>query len=1185
MKNEDKINIITGVPGYYDRTFDENGKVKSNYRKYKKILFQAGDGLQSAEVNEMQDLAHLENRNLASAVITSGDFISGGAITNSSTELMCSESVIYVAGYYVDIPARNIPFIQGNKPTDELGIVVTSKVVTPDEDPSLLDPAVEARNYNQQGALRLAVTGMWKLYSELTTEERENFNKIYNITEGNLDRADNDLPWEKSVKSLVARYDRNANGNYIIDGYQLTYVAEGKPELGEWKINISEGNANIYGYNFEKQYSQIISLPKLSDVSTQQSDTYTYNDSATGGWYAMRHFPLNKVTRITGQKTVVKEVVTHGNFVGASDPLKKNPVVSVEKVEDDQGKVYTQGVDFNLVNDQLQWLGTSNEPSPGGSYKVTYRYSHTTTEGNFDVQNGKTVGSLDETHTEVYLAGFTPGTPVYIDYEYILSRVDKIYIDRDGIIGFIKGEPREFNPTGANIDLNGTLLELGSVKLAAYNEPVIEQSTLKVYKMSDIGNIVNAVRAVEYNVSKLALKDNIRSNQPTSYFKNMLVDDFNDNSVRDMGRKQNAQCIGGNLILDIDWENKSLNNDFKLSYTLSKIGNTTLFEQDLFTRHRQINEFTYVKPPEAHVTLSPAKYTWVEKETYQEYTRSVQNDTVVTNKTQNLYSSTPIYNTVNKWATFGSHVYGSLRNVTTTTSQAVTSSATNSVTNRESLNTTSSISSSVVPYDKVSKVPQFSLSIKSGDAEFDSNEQVDVYFGGVKTPITITANSAGTVDTTVTTPEDFYSGYRSVSLVGKANKRQGTATLLTQPLQKNITNTVTEYWRYNVVNTQVNTVSTVVTTNNWYENDPTAQTFTMDKDSAIESIDIYFGDLPVTPVTVVLCETSSGVPNPKKVINYKTYNVNQLDSIKGGSGLDTYHRFTFDVPRIISKSIEYAIIVICDDNVGTLQIAKLGERDNNKGKWVYSNAYTTGTLLHSSNLKAWTPIQDEDMRFRLNSAKFDATTEVTLGSVDVAEITDFMLLTSNEVKEGTVVNYYVKTRKGGNEVKKVITPYTQISLEGKYTGKLEFSAELKSTITDITPYIDSSIQVSLGKCKETSEYISRAFEVSGATFDCYLDYYQPTGTKVELYYDNGTNPDGSKTDGKEWILMNIKTPAVNNTKQIGSGWIEAHYVATGVNITPQPTTNNKISRVKIKLITTSVENRPVVSNLRFTVQQ
>ena len=1182
MKNENELNKIN-LTGYYDRTYNEDGEIKPKFKKYKKLLFKAGDGLQSSELNELQSMLHIENSQLASKILTSGDFVSGGNISNTPTTLICGESCIYLASYYIDIPERTIPFVQADKITTELGIVATHKIVTHEQDTDLTDPARETRNYNRPGAARLAITGEWKLRGECTPEELNNFNRVFNIVEGNLVRSESDLPWEKGVKELVARYDRNSNGNYIINGYQLTAIPETKWGLGPWNINISEGNANIYGYNYERNFSQILELPKLSDNGTQLAEPVSYRSAVSGGFYKTRHTPISEIKRISGEKKVVDEVITHGNFKGASDPLRNSPVTLVISVSDNS-KTYNQGTDYILTNDKIEWLPTAaNEPSPGSTYKVTYRYQHTTDPSSFETVGGKKVGSLNDTHDEVFLAGFDEGTTVRIDYEFTLPRVDKVFIDRYGLMGYIKGEPKEFNPSAPNIDLNGILLELGTVYLTAYNEPIIEQSTLKVYKMSDIGSMLNAIRAVEYNVSKLALKENIRANQPTANFKNMIVDDFNDDNNRDAGKRQSAQCIGGNLVLDIAWDNKIIEvpNTNKLSsFTLEKVNTAMVFEQNLHSKDRTINEFTYASVPAAVVTVEPSKYTWIEKETYQELQRSLQESSVVQNRTQNFDNPTTVYREVRSGS--------GLRTRTNVTNNTVTRKVSeSSVSSRESINTTSSIASSVTPYETVSKVPQIQLKIESNELDFDNGEIVEITIDNLPAG-TLTANPQGKISGTITTPEKLYSGFRQVVIKGKTNGKVGATLVQLTPMQKNVLNTVTEHWRWNTVTTTVNEVTHEVITN-IFKYDPTAQTFVLNKDIALDNVEVYFTKFPTTFATAVICETSAGVPNPHKVIMMKGYKASELPGITsnmsgGNLTVNSATKFTFDVPRTLYKNVEYALIIICDDNVGRLQTAKLGDRDDNLGKWIYSNPYTAGTLLHSSNLKAWTPIQDEDMRFRLNSAKFKNKTEIDLGSINVTDVTDVMLMTTHEVREGTAVIYYMTITVNSEDITRPINPYIHTGLEMKYTGPIKFKAELISNSEDISPYIDTSVQVALGKSSEVAEYISRSFDVDGTVFDAYLDYYEPTGTRVEMFYDNGSNPIGEHTDGREWVKMEIKAPSANNIKQIGSGYVEAHFRAENVNITPHSVTNKKISRVKIKLTTTNMKVRPVCSNLRFTVQ-
>ena len=118
------------------------------------ILYRAGLGLQSPELNEMQAITGEVIRRIADRLISDGAVLSGGAVViNADTgATTCAAAEIYLRGRVRDVAERKLTIPTTG--TVEIGVWLTETVVTELEDPTLRDPCEGTRNYDEPGAAR-----------------------------------------------------------------------------------------------------------------------------------------------------------------------------------------------------------------------------------------------------------------------------------------------------------------------------------------------------------------------------------------------------------------------------------------------------------------------------------------------------------------------------------------------------------------------------------------------------------------------------------------------------------------------------------------------------------------------------------------------------------------------------------------------------------------------------------------------------------------------------------------------------------------------------------------------------------------------------------------------------------------------------------------------------------------------
>ncbi len=153
---------------------------------------------------------------------------------------------------------------------------------------------------------------------------------------------------------------------------------------------------------------------------------------------------------------------------------------------------------------------------------------------------------------------------------------------------------------------------------------------------------------------------------------------------------------------------------------------------------------------------------------------------------------------------------------------------------------------------------------------------------------------------------------------------------------------------------------------------PLAQTF---KNSSVggcflTSIDLYFAAKDATiPVWVEIRNVVSGAPG-KKVLPHSRKIIEPSNVFTDFDNGETPTRFTFDSPVYCQEGQEYAIVVMTKSLDYRLWTAQMGSVDVATGALVSSQP-ALGVLYKSSNDSAWTPVQNEDLKFKLQRAYFE----------------------------------------------------------------------------------------------------------------------------------------------------------------------------------------------------------------------
>jgi len=161
------------------------------------------------------------------------------------------------------------------------------------------------------------------------------------------------------------------------------------------------------------------------------------------------------------------------------------------------------------------------------------------------------------------------------------------------------------------------------------------------------------------------------------------------------------------------------------------------------------------------------------------------------------------------------------------------------------------------------------------------------------------------------------------------------------------------------------------------KDDPIAQTFsiTRPEDGStgvyVTKVGVYFyakDSNPNNGLSVYICETDNGCPDTSKIVGEgRILSANVTTSATGS--VET--QVSLDQPIMLTADRDYAFIVKPDGNSPEWLIwtAETGGVDVNTGENVFSNPYS-GIMFVSANMKAWTPLQKEDIKFNIYRASF-----------------------------------------------------------------------------------------------------------------------------------------------------------------------------------------------------------------------
>ena len=1156
---------------YYDSTEQEAAQ------NYIRMVAVPGRVAQAREFTTMQGLMLNAIKSVGDSIMSNGDIIEGCQIIVSEDKrtVRVTPGKIYIDGIVLNVKESTIDI--SGKGEEYIGIITDETIITESEDSSLLDPVSGYDNYAQPGCSRVK--------RELKVVVNDpNSAVISRLIDGEI-AVEKPAPMYEQFNKILARRTYDESGSYIV--YGLTVRVEDLDEQ-YYNVVIEPGKAYILGYEITVPSTRRIKVERSLATKSIQAGNYKYNPENES--YMLNSAPYvqhidNVISRVehTEQQTLRSNI--------DSVLLSQEDVISIESVKvSDTSYEIGSGPDTGdcyLLRDgsryYVKWNG-KNAPNPGTSYTVVYQYNAVLRDQvDYELKN-EPYGS----YLKFKEGGKTPvtDTSFTINYKQYLARKDLVYINADGDIKVLRGNPEEpkfeqlpstplntlvlaiiNNPPSGKVDTNINSLRIN-----------IDNTGLVRFTMQDIQYILDRVQRTEYNQAILTLNDDARSRETLQRKKGILTDPLIDFSRIDRyynlvdGKALDPELPLYDMAVDLDINycylplhiesyNMELNNgsykEYERLVTLPVKGENKIISQPLATSSFLINPYVSF-PQQAEVIISPAADNWVETETItvpvsltktQELPMQVKN---LYNTARRSSSSNRVrisYSEFKRRFGTSSNIFGSDSITVGGSSSTTTSTSYSSTETGRSSNTSSStslLSDKAITYIRPREITVegylFSSNLDNIYCTFDGRRVDLTPLEGTKSGTeagTLQANESGYVKGSFTIPEGVLTGTRMVELSCDTNikgySNYASTNYMAQGTLKTFQNTITTIetiFRQTTKTVTHTTHQSSATT--YYYVDPLGQSFVVPRPVLLKGVEIFFeGKSDTDPVWLEIRGMTNGTID-SRLFGRKTL---QAAEVVIDSKANQATRFIFDDPIALDADTPYALVIRSASESYRVWVAELGEPEVNSGEIVLQNAYINGLMFSSSNNDSWMVHQTTDVKFNLLEDIYETEGVINFQPIETNEVTRLDLLVGEGIFQDTSISWEYSTDSGqtysnidSNNIKEL----------SDLVGTIIFRAKMKNDSgKNISPVIAKDVLNMIGSSYLAGgEYIGA--NVSGVdkftNVDVILDTFIPPGTGLNVYV--------STDQGKTWQETSLDN---NQTRALNGGWEEHVYQISDLN--------------------------------------
>lgn len=253
--------VTTDFGVYYIKLQDTYGGATIDVTEFEGLLVQNDTGTVLARVIKTAASSSGDPNTLIVSYLSGNHFSDSDVIYDTVSNLACqaiatgstgqgsvasiSKGVFYVLGNFVQVPDSTIILNKyDNTPTVRLGLTITETIVDYVDDPSLLDPAIGASNYQAPGADRYLI-GLTLDTRPLQFGDDQDFIELVRIVDGDVQKMVDGSVYNV-IDDYFAKRDYETNGNYVVNDFKLTPRTNANNAL--YTLSVGKGLAYVYGY-------------------------------------------------------------------------------------------------------------------------------------------------------------------------------------------------------------------------------------------------------------------------------------------------------------------------------------------------------------------------------------------------------------------------------------------------------------------------------------------------------------------------------------------------------------------------------------------------------------------------------------------------------------------------------------------------------------------------------------------------------------------------------------------------------------------------------------------------------------------------------------------------------------------------------------------------------------------------